>query len=112
MSQWERIELEQSEDMIDLLAGRPPIELWKREFNTREEPEEWKDFIYNPLQALMEAGVISGNEQSGEGRGWRVSTHIINHHKPLNPRIGIAMATVDSSEEEVGVTVYKVEEAY
>ena len=108
MSRWEPIDLPLSDKLMEVLGDRPPLQLWTREFDTVDEPEEWRNFLYDPLSALIEAGIVA-EQQSEEARPWRVSTHIVNHHKPLNPRIGFTSVIMDPSEAEVGVTIYKVE---
>jgi hypothetical protein len=98
-SGWREIEIGLSE-----LAQRyGNVRMFMKEFDTSEDPEGWRSFLYKPLNGLREAGIV-------EGDGWRVATLIINHHKPLNPRIGLVSATLDDDEQEAGITIYKLEE--
>lgn len=80
------------------------IRVWVKEFNTTEDPEGWREFIYDPLAVLRSEEVIP------EDGAWRVTTQIVNHHKPLNPRIGLVSVTLNDREGDAGVTIYKVEE--
>lgn len=99
-TRWQRLELPLSEDARELGPG---FELWFAEFDTREEPDEWREFLYDPLQQLKEAGILDDER-------WRLSTLIVNHHKPLNPRIGLASVSVSHDDHDAGLTIYKPEE--
>lgn len=96
---WRTIELGLSDDARRLGT----VSMWMKEFDTTADPEGWRSFLYEPLKALREAGIV-------EGDGWRAATLIINHHKPLNPRIGLASVTLNEDERDVGITIYKLEE--
>jgi hypothetical protein len=77
-----------------------------REFNTTmvEEAESWRNFIFDPLPYLVASGAVAD-----EGRDWRVVTMIINHHRPLNPRIGMARALVDPDADQIAIDIYKLQ---
>lgn len=96
---WRTIEIGLSDDARSLGS----VSMWMKEFDTTADPESWRSFLYEPLSQLREAEIIKGD-------GWRVVTLIINHHKPLNPRIGLASVTLNEDEKDVGITIYKLEE--
>ena len=76
------------------------------EFDTSDadDAEAWRQFLYDPLRTFVSDGVIPDRD------GWRVVTTIVNHHRPLNPRIGLAMALLKNSPHEAAITIYKLEE--
>lgn len=98
-SGWRELEIGLSE----LARQYGNVRMFMKEFDTREDPEGWRAFLYDPLNRLREAEIVGGD-------GWRIATMIINHHKPLNPRIGLASVTVNEGEQDVGITIYKLEE--
>ena len=117
MSHWHELFVPYDKEVIELLGDRPKPELWLRQFDTGSESTKWRNFIYNPIRELAkDDGPLKerGSETTAEGESvseWRVATLIVNHHKPLNPRIGLASALVDRDKREVGITIYKLEEA-
>lgn len=99
---WQRIEL----PMSDTARGLAPnAYVLYGEFNTTvvEEAESWRSFIFDPLPYLIGSGAVA------EGREWRVVTMIINHHRPLNPRIGMARALVDPDADQIAIDIYKLQ---
>lgn len=97
---WQELEVPLSDEIRELAD----IRMWVKEFNTSEDPEGWRAFIYDPLVVLREEGVVPGDDD------WRLTTQIVNHHRPLNPRIGLVSVTTNDRERDAGVTIYKVEE--
>jgi hypothetical protein len=92
----------------DLAQELGEMELFYREFDTSEhvDSEQWRRFLYDPLDDLVERGVVDDRE------GWRVVTTIINHHRPLNPRIGTCLLLKTQRSKEVAISIYKLEETH
>lgn len=87
------------------------MELWFREFNTSTEEERWRGFLYRPLQELARGPLLDAGSLEDIESMWRVVSVIVNHHRPLNPRIGMATVVLDRKAAEIGITVYKLEES-
>ncbi len=102
-SGWIPVPLPRSARSVKL---EPDMELFYREFDTSvlEEADNWRAFLYDPLQDLVNGGLIPDRE------GWRAVTTIINHHRPLNPRIGTAFLLKTEKSKEIAISIYKLEE--
>lgn len=57
--------------------------------------------IHNPLAALRDAGIISGEETP------HISTMVVNHEKTLERFIMYAMVLVSTNPSTVGITLAK-----
>lgn len=92
----------QSKDGTDI-----PFRLIANRFKSSSPESE--SFIHDPLRALIWA---QETERSLEGFGltadWKVTTQVVNHHRTLSATHLYALATVDSDEETVGVTLVKL----
>jgi hypothetical protein len=99
------IELDISE--LDPLDDTSPVpfRLVANRFTSSSPDSE--DFIHDPLTALQQAQQNEGILEGLDLTGWKVTTHIINHHQTLSARHLYAMAAVDQDEQAVGVTLVK-----
>lgn len=100
---WKEIPLPMSDAARSMARG---LSLVYGEFDTSDpdDSEAWRRFLYDPLRTFAEDGLI------GDRDGWRVVTTIVNHHRPLNPRIGMATALLKNSPHEAAIMIYKLEE--
>lgn len=97
-SRWRELDLGLSDEAREMCDVRS----FFAEFDTDQDRDDWKEFLYNPLAILARDNVL-------EGEDLRVVTTIVNHHKPLNPRIGLASVTV--SDKDVGISIVKIQDS-
>ncbi len=92
---WHEIDLSPIQPPDD---GEMPFRLFVNRFESSSPDSE--QFLHDPRAQL--AGAIE--EFSDD---WKVTTFIINHHRTLSYKHVYAMAASSTSEQTVGLTIYK-----
>jgi hypothetical protein len=69
-------------------------------------------FIHDPVEALIEGGLIpdEGFDDEGRRRLPRISTMVVNHEKSLRRFIMHAFVAVSNNPHTIGITIVKEEE--
>ena len=69
-------------------------------------------FIHDPVQALIDDGLIpdEGVDDEGRRRLPRISTMVVNHEKTLRRFIMHAFVAVSKNPHTIGITIVKEEE--
>ncbi|MGH8873740.1 MAG: hypothetical protein ACRDVM_00585 [Acidimicrobiia bacterium] len=99
---WNPIDLRGEEEG----EAETPVRMFWAEYKT--ERDDWKEFLFHPLSVLVnEFGKDGAAASLGVTDGWRVVTTVLNHHRGLNPRIGLATATLSETEETAYLSIYK-----
>jgi hypothetical protein len=74
--------------------------------------DEAEKFIHDPVQALIDDGLIpdEGIDKEGRRRLPRISTMVVNHEKTLRRFIMHAFVAVSKNPHTIGITIIKEEE--
>jgi hypothetical protein len=74
--------------------------------------DDAEKFLHDPVEALIEAGLIpdEGVDDEGRRRLPRISTMVVNHEKTLRRFIMHAFVAVSKNPHTIGITIVKEEE--
>jgi hypothetical protein len=76
-----------------------------------DEGREAEKLIHDPVDALIEGGLIpdEGFDEEGQRRLPRISTMVVNHEKSLRRFIMHAFVAVSNNPHTIGITIVKEE---
>ena len=106
-SPWLKIVLKDTE--VDPLDGTDiPIQVVARRFKSSS--VDCDEFIHNPLGYLMDAQKNDGIlDEVVLTTDWKVTTHIVNHHRTLRATHLYALVSANGNESTVGIQLHKKE---